>query len=316
MTDTLAGRTLLVAGGAGLIGQHLVRALLARAATVIVADNLSTGRQSAVAAFADNPNYRFIHHDITTPLEVEVDGIYNLACPASPRAYQADPIATWRASVIGTANLATLAERRSIRLLHASTSEVYGDPLQHPQAETYFGNVNPIGVRACYDEGKRAAETLLSDLARLGRADIRIARIFNTYGPGMTASDGRVVSNFIVQALAGAPVTIYGSGEQTRSPCYVADTVAGLIALYTSDSGPEPINIGNPEEITVRALAETIIERCDSRSTLTFEPLPADDPHRRCPDITRARDRLGWVPTTPLLAGLDGTIAWFRQTDA
>ncbi|MEO6395956.1 MAG: UDP-glucuronic acid decarboxylase family protein [Devosia sp.] len=312
MRSSLSGASVAVTGGAGFIGGHLVAALLAAGARVTVIDNLSSGSMDAVRPFIGNSAYRFVEHDITTPIEVAADAIFNLACPASPVHYQKDPIGTWRASVIGTANLAELAARSGARFLQASTSEVYGDPLVHPQVESYWGNVNPNGLRACYDEGKRAAEALLADMARLGLAEIRVARIFNTYGPGMELDDGRAASNFVLQALRGVPLTVFGDGSQTRSLCYVADTVQGLIALMQSDAGAEPVNIGNPSEITMKALAEAIIELTGSQSELSFLSLPPDDPHIRRPDIARARQRLGWQPTIGLEDGLGRMIADFR----
>lgn len=306
------GKTFLVAGGAGFIGQHLVAELIARGAHVIVADNMSTGNAATLRGH-EGPALTLLRHDIVEPLDLAVDGILNLACPASPIHYQRDPVATWKASVIGTLNLADLAARRGVRILQASTSEVYGDPLVHPQVETYTGNVNTVGPRSCYDEGKRAAETLLWDYHRTGRAEVRIARIFNTYGPGMAVEDGRVVSTFVNQALRDEPLTVFGEGTQTRSLCYVTDMVAGLLALFAADCGPEPVNLGNPVEINMNELARTIIALTGSRSAIEFRPLPTDDPRVRKPDISRARDRLGWSPQVALHEGLKATISHFAE---
>lgn len=308
--DFYRGKTILVAGGAGFIGQHLVAKLLASGAAVVVADNLSTGSARVLEPLA-RPGLTVMEHDIVEPLDVAVDGVFNLACPASPVHYQRDPVATWKASVIGTLNLADLAARRGVRILQASTSEIYGDPLIHPQVEGYWGNVNTVGPRSCYDEGKRAAETLLWDYQRTGRAEVRIARIFNTYGPGMDANDGRVVSNFVTQALRGAPLSVFGAGTQTRSLCYVSDMVAGLMALFAADCGPEPINLGNPVEIDMNELARTVIALTGSKSALEYHPLPVDDPRVRKPEIARAKERLGWSPVVPLADGLKSTIAYF-----
>lgn len=306
------GKTFLVAGGAGFIGQHMVAELIARGARVVVADNMSTGDAESLRGL-EGAALTVLRHDIVEPLDVAVDGILNLACPASPIHYQRDPVATWKASVIGTLNLADLAARRGVRILQASTSEVYGDPLVHPQVETYMGNVNPVGPRSCYDEGKRAAETLLWDYHRTGRAEVRIARIFNTYGPGMSVEDGRVVSTFVNQALRDEPLTVFGEGTQTRSLCYVTDMVAGLLALFAADCGPEPVNLGNPVEINMNELARTIIALTASRSAIEFRPLPTDDPRVRKPDITRASNRLGWSPEVGLHDGLKATIAHFAE---
>ena len=316
---------ILVTGGAGFLGSHLIDRLLARGDEVICADNLFTGTKRNVEHLLDHPRFEFIRHDVTFPLYVEVDQIYNLACPASPVHYQHDPVATTKTSVHGAINMLGLAKRVKARIFQASTSEVYGDPAVHPQTEAYWGNVNPIGIRSCYDEGKRCAETLFFDYHRQHRLDIRVARIFNTYGPRMHPNDGRVVSNFIVQALKGEDITLYGDGRQTRSFCFVDDLgfvddlVEGFLrfmALPRADDGgpgfPGPINIGNPGEFTIRQLAELVVELTGSASRLVFKPLPADDPMQRQPDITRAREMLGgWEPQVPLAEGLRRTIAYF-----
>jgi UDP-glucuronate decarboxylase len=307
--------TALVAGGAGFIGSHLCRELLRRNYRVICVDNLFTGRRENLTELKQNHAFWFVEHDVVDPLQLDgrLSLVFNLACPASPPHYQADPLHTMMTSVLGTRNLLDLAEKKGARYLQASTSEVYGDPEQHPQREEYWGNVNPVGPRACYDEGKRAAEALCFDVLRLGRADVRVARIFNTYGPRMRADDGRIVSNFITQALAGTPVTIYGSGDQTRSFCYVSDLVEGLIALISTPDNPGiPVNIGNPGEFTVRELADMVLSLTTSASPLEFKALPVDDPRRRKPDIARATELLGWYPRVPLADGLLPTIEWFR----
>lgn len=303
----------LVTGGAGFLGSHLCERLLTNGAEVISADNYFTGAKANIAHLHGNPYFEMLRHDVTFPLYVEVDQIYNLACPASPIHYQFDPVQTTKTSVHGAINMLGLAKRVKARILQASTSEVYGDPEIHPQPEDYRGSVNPLGPRACYDEGKRCAETLFFDYHRQHGLAIRIARIFNTYGPRMHLNDGRVVSNFIVQALKGEPITIYGEGQQTRAFCYVTDLVDGLVRLMaTPDSVTGPINLGNPVEMTIRQLAEMIIRLAGSKSKLVFEKLPADDPHRRCPDITRAKETLGWAPRVSLEDGLKETIAYFR----
>jgi UDP-glucuronate decarboxylase len=304
----------LVTGGAGFIGSFLCEKLLSQGHEVICVDNMFTGSRRNIANLLPNPHFEFIRHDVTFPLYVEVDEIYNLACPASPIHYQRDPVQTTKTSVHGAINMLGLAKRVKARILQASTSEVYGDPIVHPQGETYWGNVNPIGPRSCYDEGKRCAETLFFDYHRQHRLSIKVARIFNTYGPRMHPNDGRVVSNFIVQALKGNPITLYGDGAQTRSFCYVDDLVEGLTRLMNS---PEeltgPINLGNPREFSVRKLAEKIIELTHSRSTLEFRSLPVDDPKQRQPDIQLARTHLDWSPTIALEQGLKSTIAYFRD---
>jgi UDP-glucuronate decarboxylase len=305
---------ILVTGGAGFIGSFLCERLLESGAEVLCVDNFFTGRRSNVAHLMNNPRFEVMRHDVTFPLFVEVDQIYNLACPASPIHYQFDPVQTTKTSVHGAINMLGLAKRTRARILQASTSEVYGDPVVHPQTEDYWGNVNPIGPRSCYDEGKRCAETLFFDYHRQHNVEIKVARIFNTYGPRMHPNDGRVVSNFIVQALKGEDITLYGDGLQTRSFCYVSDLVTGLVALM--GTGPEftgPVNIGNPGEFTIRQLAERVIDLTGSKSKLVHRPLPQDDPKQRQPDITIARDKLGWQPTVNLDDGLKPTIAYFEQ---
>ena len=304
----------LITGGAGFIGSHLCARLVRDGCDVICLDNLFTGSKANIAPLLGAPNFEFIRHDVTEPLRLEVDRIFNLACPASPVHYKHDPVQTVKTSVHGAINMLDLARRCGARILQASTSEVYGDPLTHPQAEDDWGNVNPIGPRACYDEGKRCAETLFFDYHRQYGVDIRVARIFNTYGPHMHASDGRVVSNFIVQALLGRPLTIAGDGSQTRSFCYVDDLVDGLLAYMTlEDAPPGPVNFGNPQETAIAELAETIVRLCGSGSSTVFVPLQEDDPVRRRPDISRAARLLGWSPDTGLEAGLAETVAWFRE---
>jgi UDP-glucuronate decarboxylase len=280
---------------------------------VLCLDNFFTGRRENILHLLDNPHFELIRHDVTLPILLEVDQIYNLACPASPVHYQYNPVKTVKTNVMGAINMLGLAKRVRARILQASTSEVYGDPLVHPQTEDYWGHVNPIGIRSCYDEGKRIAETLMTDYHRQNKVDIRIARIFNTYGPRMLEDDGRVVSNFIVQALRGEPLTLYGEGEQTRSFCYVDDLIEGLIRLMNTDGLNDPINLGNPGEFTIKQLAEEVIEICGSKSGLTHLPLPADDPRQRQPDITKAQNLLGWNPTIPLHEGLERTVADFER---
>ena len=303
---------IIVTGGAGFIGSHLCKTLLDQGHEVICVDNLYTGTKRNIEPFLKNSKFQFIEHDITEPFNETADQIYNLACPASPVHYQKDPVFTIKTSVIGTYNMLELAHRRKARILQASTSEVYGDPLEHPQKEAYWGNVNPIGVRSCYDEGKRAAETLCMDFHRQHKTEIRIARIFNTYGPNMLPNDGRVVSNFIVQAIKGNPITIYGDGSQTRSFCYVSDMVDGLIKLMNS-TFTEPVNLGNPNEFTIKQLAEKVIKTTDSKSSVKLQPLPQDDPKQRKPDITRAKLTLGWAPKIELEEGLKLTIDYFKK---
>jgi UDP-glucuronate decarboxylase len=303
----------LVTGGAGFLGSFLCERLLATGAHVICVDNFYTGRRENIIKLTANPNFEILRHDITFPLYVEVDQIYNLACPASPVHYQNDPVQTTKTNVHGAINMLGLAKRLRARILQASTSEVYGDPASHPQQESYWGNVNPIGPRACYDEGKRCAETLFFDYRRQHRLNIKVARIFNTYGPRMHHNDGRVVSNFIVQALRNEPITVYGDGSQTRSFCYMDDLVEGLIRLMnSSDEIVGPMNLGNPIETTIRKLAEDIIKIAGSRSQLSFRDLPTDDPVRRRPDISFARMALQWEPRVPLSLGLANTIQYFR----
>ncbi|HEX5875355.1 MAG TPA: UDP-glucuronic acid decarboxylase family protein [Pyrinomonadaceae bacterium] len=304
---------ILVTGGAGFIGSHLCERLVSEGNEVLCLDNFFTGRRENIFHLLDNPRFELIRHDVTEPILLEVDQIYNLACPASPVHYQFNPVKTVKTSVMGAINMLGLAKRVRARILQASTSEVYGDPLVHPQTEDYWGNVNPIGLRSCYDEGKRLAETLMTDYHRQNNVDIRIARIFNTYGPRMLENDGRVVSNFIVQALRGEPLTLYGEGEQTRSFCYVDDLLEGLIRLMNTDGLHEPVNLGNPGEFTIRQLAEEVIKTCESKSGFTYMPLPADDPRQRKPDITRAQSALGWNPTISLREGLKKTVEDFRK---
>jgi UDP-glucuronate decarboxylase len=303
---------MVVAGGAGFLGSHLCERLLRRGHSVLCIDNLTTGALANLDGLMGEPRFRLMLHDVAQPLEIEEPlGIFNLACPASPVHYQADPIHTTLTSVSGTYNLLEVARRSAAPLLQASTSEVYGDPAIHPQSECYWGYVNPAGVRSCYDEGKRCAESLCFDYRRTNGVDVRVARIFNTYGPRMAAGDGRVVTNFIVQALRNQPLTIYGNGSQTRSFCYVDDLIDALVLLMSAPRGVKtPMNLGNPEEFTILELAELVIELTGSRSRMTFAPLPGDDPLQRCPDIGRARGELGWQPRVPLREGLERTIAY------
>jgi UDP-glucuronate decarboxylase len=301
----------LVTGGAGFIGSHLCERLIAQGHEVVCLDNFFTGRRDNVRHLLDYPHFELLRHDVCEPLLLEVDQIYNLACPASPVHYQYNPIKTVKSNVMGTLNMLVLARRVGARILQASTSEVYGEPHVHPQTESYWGNVNPIGLRSCYDEGKRVAETLMMDYHRQNKVDIRIARIFNTYGPRMAESDGRVVSNFIVQALRGEPLTLYGDGSQTRSFCYVDDLVEGLIRLMNADGIHEPVNLGNPGEFSIRQLAEAIAELCEAELKTVACPLPQDDPTQRRPNISRAAELLGWQPTVQLREGLERTIPYF-----
>jgi len=306
-------KRILVTGGAGFLGSHLCERLLAAGHDVLCVDNFFTGSRDNVLHLLDHPHFELMRHDVTFPLFVEVDEIYNLACPASPIHYQLDPVQTTKTSVHGAINMLGLAKRVKARILHASTSEVYGDPEVHPQREDYWGRVNPLGPRACYDEGKRCAETLFFDYYRQHGLRIKVARIFNTYGPRMHPNDGRVVSNFIVQALRNQPITLYGDGQQTRSFCYVDDLVEGLIRLMaTPDDITGPVNLGNPVEFTIRELGEQVLAQTSSRSKIINEPLPEDDPRQRQPDIDLARRLLGWEPTVALAAGLAHTIDYFR----
>ena len=309
-------KRILVTGGAGFLGSHLCERLVSQGHDVICVDNFFTSQKANVAHLLAQPNFELLRHDIVQPLWLEVDEIYNLACPAAPGHYQFNPIKTMKTSVIGAINVLGMAKRCRAKVLQASTSEVYGDPEVHPQPESYRGAVNPIGPRACYDEGKRAAETLFMDYHRAHRLNIRIVRIFNTYGPRMNPYDGRVVSNFIRQAIAGEPITIFGSGDQTRSFCYRDDLIDGMMRMMAApDDFVGPVNIGNPGEFTIRELAELTVQLCGSSSEIVHRPLPVDDPERRRPDITLARDRLGWEPMIPLREGLERTIGWFRTVD-
>src|SRR5712664_4115961 len=304
---------ILVTGGAGFIGSHLCDRLIADEHEVICLDNFFTGRRENVLHLLDNHNFELLRHDVTEPILLEVDQIYNLACPASPIHYQFNPVKTVKTNVVGTLNMLGLAKRVRARILQASTSEVYGDPLEHPQTEGYWGNVNPIGQRSCYDEGKRVAETLMMDYHRQNGVDTRIARIFNTYGPRMLENDGRVVSNFIVQALSNEPLTIYGDGKQTRSFCYVDDLIEAFIRLMNAEGVYEPVNLGNPGEFTIKQLAEEVMRICGSDSGFKYLSLPQDDPRQRKPDITRAQTLLGWNPTIPLREGLAKTVGYFKE---
>jgi UDP-glucuronate decarboxylase len=304
---------ILITGGAGFIGSHLSERLLANGDEILCLDNFFTGRRANIIKLLENPRFELVRHDVIEPILLEIDQIYNLACPASPVHYQYNPVKTVKTSVMGMINMLGLAKRVRARILQASTSEVYGDPLVHPQPEEYWGNVNPIGLRSCYDEGKRIAETLMMDYHRQNRVDTRIARIFNTYGPRMLENDGRVVSNFIVQALRGESLTLYGDGDQTRSFCYVDDLVEGLIRLMNSNDFHEPVNLGNPVEFTIRQLADEVIRICDSKSDVKYLPLPQDDPKQRKPDISRAQELLDWNPTIQLNEGLEKTVADFRK---
>ena len=306
-------KKILVTGGAGFLGSHLCEKLLEQGHDVICADNLFTGSKENILHLMDNPYFEFLRHDITFPLFVEVDEIYNLACPASPIHYQYDPVQTTKTSVHGAINMLGLAKRTKAKILQASTSEVYGDPAVHPQTEDYFGNVNPVGPRSCYDEGKRCAETLFFDYYREHQLKIKVARIFNTYGPRMHPNDGRVVSNFITQAINNKPITIYGDGFQTRSFCYVDDMVTGLIKMMEQDEFSGPVNLGNPDEITIKQLAEEIIEICNSKSNIVYKPIPQDDPLRRRPDISIANEKLDWRPEYKRIDGLLRTINYFKD---
>jgi UDP-glucuronate decarboxylase len=305
---------ILITGGAGFLGSHLCDRLLNEGHEILCLDNFFTGRKQNIVHLLNNGKFELIRHDVTEPFRVEVDQIYNLACPASPPHYQYNPIKTTKTSVMGAINCLGLAKRVKARVFQASTSEVYGDPNVHPQDESYWGNVNPIGRRSCYDEGKRCAETLFFDYYRENRVDIRVVRIFNTYGPRMLADDGRVVSNFIVQALKGENLTVYGDGSQTRSFCYVDDLIEGFVRLMNQDKTVGPVNIGNPGEFTMLQLAELVLKKVGGKSTITNLPLPADDPKQRRPDISLAKEMLDWEPKVPLEEGLNRTIEYFRQT--
>ncbi len=304
---------ILVAGGAGFLGSFMCESLLDLGHEVIALDNLSSGSKNNIKNLIENPSFEFIRHDVTFPVYLEIDGIFNFACPASPQRYQVDPVQTIKTNVHGAINLLGLAKRTKARILQASTSEVYGDPKVKPQSEAYWGNVNPIGIRSCYDEGKRAAETLFSDYNRQHKVDVRIARIFNTFGPRMAIDDGRVVSNFIVQALRNEEITVYGSGNQTRSFCYVDDLIKGLLALFFSQNYIGPINLGNPKPISMIDLAKEIIQLTNSKSTIRFLPLPEDDPMEREPNITRAINHLNWQPNINRIDGLKKTINYFEN---
>ena len=304
---------IVITGGAGFLGSHLCERLLGEGHEVVCMDNFFTGRKVNVSHLTDHPRFELMRHDVVDPFKLEVDQIYNLACPASPVHYQHNPIKTTKTSVMGAINCLGLAKRVNARVFQASTSEVYGDPSMHPQPEAYWGNVNPIGIRSCYDEGKRCAETLFFDYHRQNAVDIRVVRIFNTYGPRMLADDGRVVSNFIVQALKGDDITVYGEGQQTRSFCYVDDLIEGFVRLMNQDQVVGPINIGNPGEFTILELAEKVLQITGSKSKIIHEAIPQDDPKQRQPDITQAKDILGWEPTVPLDEGLKKTIAYFKE---
>lgn len=306
-------RTILVTGGAGFLGSHLCERLLERGDDVICVDNFFTGRKENILHLMGNPRFELVRHDIVHPLYVEAEQIYNLACPASPIAYQHNPIKTIKTSTVGMVNVLGLAKRCKARVLQASTSEVYGDPIVHPQREDYWGHVNPIGPRSCYDEGKRVAESLCMNYHLSHKLEVRIIRIFNTYGPRMDPNDGRVISNFITQALRGEPLTIYGDGTQTRSFCYCDDLIRGMMAMMDQDDDIGPVNIGNPGEYTMLQLAQEVLRATGSTSTITHVPLPKDDPKQRCPDITKAKKLLGWSPEVDLQTGLTGTVAYYRR---
>ncbi|MBZ5608716.1 MAG: SDR family oxidoreductase [Acidobacteriia bacterium] len=306
-------KRILVTGGAGFLGSHLCDRLVSSGDEVICLDNFFTGSKDNVAHLLSNPHFEIVRHDLVNPILLEADQIYNFACPASPVHYQYNPVKTVKTNVLGTINMLGLAKRVRARILQASTSEVYGDPNEHPQKESYWGHVNPIGIRSCYDEGKRVAETLMMDYHRQNGVDIRIVRIFNTYGPRMAVNDGRVVSNFIVQALRNQPITIYGDGKQTRSFCYVSDLIEGVWRLMSTEGLTGPVNIGNPNEFTIRELADTVVSLTGSRSEIVHLPLPQDDPVQRRPDISLAKEKLGWQPQVPLKEGLVRTIEYFEK---
>ena len=306
-------KRILVTGGAGFIGSHLCERLLEKGNEVVCLDNFFTGNKDNIKHLFSDYRFEFIRHDLVNPILLEVDQIYNLACPASPVHYQYNPVKTVKTSVMGTLNMLGLAKRVKARILQASTSEVYGDPTLHPQPETYWGNVNSIGLRSCYDEGKRVAETLMMDYHRQNQVDIRIVRIFNTYGPRMALNDGRVMSNFITQALRGKPITIYGDGSHTRSFCYVSDMVKGMIAMMEQEAFTGPVNLGNPQEISISELAESIIKATGSTAGIEYQPLPPDDPVRRCPDISLAKAELNWEPEINFKTGLSQTIEYFKN---
>lgn len=308
----MAKNRVLVTGGAGFLGSHLCQRLLEQGWEVLCLDNFYTGTKFNLSGFLNHPNFEIIRHDICEPLSVEVDAIYHLACPASPIHYQRDPIQTTKTSVLGALNILELAKRLRVPVLFSTTSEIYGDPTQHPQREDYWGHVNSIGPRACYDEGKRCAESLFMDYHRQYQVDIRLARIFNTYGPKMCINDGRVISNFVVQALTDQPLTLYGNGEQTRSFCYVDDTVSGLMKLMDKPNYHQPVNIGNPIEKTMKEIAQTVLQLTNSQSSMAYHPLPTDDPKQRCPDISRAKLELNWEPQVDLSTGLKHTISYFQ----
>lgn len=309
-------KRILVTGGAGFLGSHICERLVAQGHDVICLDNLFTSQKSNIAHLLSRPNFEFVRHDITHPIWLEVDEIYNAACPAAPGHYQYNPVKTMKTSILGAINMLGMAKRCRAKVMQFSTSEVYGDPTEHPQTESYRGNVNPIGIRACYDEGKRAAETLFFDYQRMNKVNIRVIRIFNTYGPRMHPFDGRVVSNFIRQAIRGEDITLYGEGKQSRSFCFVEDLVDGIIAMMNGpDDFSGPVNLGNPVEFTVRQLAEMVVELTGSQSKIVFKPMPADDPSQRQPDISLAKAKLGWEPKIPLREGLKKTIAYFKSID-
>lgn len=309
-------RNILVTGGAGFLGSHLCERLLDRGDNVICVDNFFTGRKDNILSLIGNPRFEVVRHDIVHPFFLEVDQIYNLACPASPIAYQYNPIKTIKTSTVGVVNVLGLAKRCRARVLQASTSEVYGDPEVHPQTEDYWGHVNPLGPRSCYDEGKRVAESLCMNYHLAHGLEVRIIRIFNTYGPRMDPNDGRVISNFLTQSMQGEPLTVYGDGTQTRSFCYVDDLIRGMMALMDQDEHTGPVNVGNPGEYTMLELAEQVLKLTGSKSEIQFVPLPKDDPKQRCPDITRAKDLLGWTPEVDLVTGLTKTVAYYRDWQA